>query len=233
MNSSGGSDSESVVFDYHDDDSSIRPRKRQRLTHLSPGEKLQRRKLKNRVAAQAARDRKKAYMDELEELVADLRKENDRLAHENLVLRERQQLSCVNCQNSTPSSSQRLANKLEGGSVAPIDVNSVKTEASMPSFISTLTEPVSGNSKSAVLSPQQKEQMQALLVLMMTSCSLICHKNCSNSAITSSKMQEEQPLDLTTRQNCQAVAQDPLTSFRPQWWGPQQSSWNPSKTMMQ
>ena len=49
-------------------------KKRQRLTHLSAEEKLQRRKLKNRVAAQSARDRKKARMEELEANLKTLQK---------------------------------------------------------------------------------------------------------------------------------------------------------------
>ncbi|XP_074777607.1 X-box-binding protein 1 isoform X3 [Athene noctua] len=64
-------------------------RKRQRLTHLSPEEKALRRKLKNRVAAQSARDRKKARMTELETQVVELEEENQKLLLENRLLRER------------------------------------------------------------------------------------------------------------------------------------------------
>ncbi|KAM4054153.1 X-box-binding protein 1 isoform 2-T2 [Anomaloglossus baeobatrachus] len=67
----------------------IPPRKRQRLTHLTPEEKALRRKLKNRVAAQTARDRKKARMSELEQQVLDLEMENEKLLIENKHLREK------------------------------------------------------------------------------------------------------------------------------------------------
>ncbi|XP_061528605.1 LOW QUALITY PROTEIN: X-box-binding protein 1 [Phycodurus eques] len=64
-------------------------RKRQRLTHLSPEEKALRRKLKNRVAAQTARDRKKAKMGELEQQVLELELENQKLHIENRLLWEK------------------------------------------------------------------------------------------------------------------------------------------------
>ncbi|XP_054466762.1 LOW QUALITY PROTEIN: X-box-binding protein 1 [Anoplopoma fimbria] len=74
-----------------DSNSSTGPpiRKRQRLTHLSPEEKALRRKLKNRVAAQTARDRKKAKMGELEQQVLELELENQKLHIENRLLREK------------------------------------------------------------------------------------------------------------------------------------------------
>ncbi|XP_051279859.1 LOW QUALITY PROTEIN: X-box-binding protein 1 [Dicentrarchus labrax] len=74
-----------------DSNSSAGPpiRKRQRLTHLSPEEKALRRKLKNRVAAQTARDRKKAKMGELEQQVLELELENQKLYIENRLLREK------------------------------------------------------------------------------------------------------------------------------------------------
>merc|ERR1712121_453876 len=62
-------------------------RKRQKLTHLTEEEKMMRRKLKNRMAAQSARDRKKAQMDDLEKLVLRLEKQNAALMKENQNLR--------------------------------------------------------------------------------------------------------------------------------------------------
>ncbi|KAI8505187.1 positive regulation of plasma cell differentiation [Branchiostoma belcheri] len=64
------------------------PRKRRRLTHLTPEEKAMRRKLKNRVAAQTARDRKKAKMDELEVIVAKLEAQNKALQDQNSSLKQ-------------------------------------------------------------------------------------------------------------------------------------------------
>jgi len=83
-------------YDYEDSDQSQYadtdqpPRKRERLTHLSPEEKLFRRKMKNRIAAQTARDRKKALMVDLEETCRRLEEENDTLAVENTKLRRDQ-----------------------------------------------------------------------------------------------------------------------------------------------
>ncbi|XP_054895893.1 LOW QUALITY PROTEIN: X-box-binding protein 1 [Poeciliopsis prolifica] len=81
----------SQVSSDSDSNTSVGPpvRKRQRLTHLSPEEKALRRKLKNRVAAQTARDRKKAKMGELEQQVIELELENQKLHIENRMLREK------------------------------------------------------------------------------------------------------------------------------------------------
>ena len=53
--------------------------KQQGLTHLSHEEKVLRRKLKDRVATQTARNRKKAQMSELKQQVVDKGEENQKM----------------------------------------------------------------------------------------------------------------------------------------------------------
>ncbi|CAN7985204.1 unnamed protein product [Ixodes hexagonus] len=100
-------------------------RKRQRLDHLTREEKIMRRKLKNRVAAQSARDRKKARMDELEEQVTVLQAERNALVAENKLLRKRLQ----QCEEEK----QRLNQRLESQpSSPPAVIKPVKTEPLRP-----------------------------------------------------------------------------------------------------
>lgn len=66
--------------------------KKRRLDHLTWEEKLQRKKLKNRVAAQTSRDRKKARLDELEETVRTQKERNELLKQECAMLRSQNEL---------------------------------------------------------------------------------------------------------------------------------------------
>jgi len=70
-----------------DDKNGSNPRKRKRLDDFTPQERMIRRKLKNRAAAQHARDRKKERMDHLEKVVGQLEVENKELKRNNEELR--------------------------------------------------------------------------------------------------------------------------------------------------
>lgn len=112
------------------------------------------RKLKNRVAAQTARDRKKQRMVELEEMLAEIEAENRRLQFENDVLR--QKTGNLSTENSQLKS--QLGIKCE------MDVVEVQ-----------MTVPVSPESAALNPPPQQEQtptpylnQMTAFLTLILT-----------------------------------------------------------------
>ncbi|KAI1729976.1 X-box-binding protein 1 [Ditylenchus destructor] len=97
------------------------PRKRERLTNLSKEEKLHRRKLKNRVAAQTARDRKKERSIRLEKAVrallhetTNLRADNAKMQRELQQLRTQQQMlqsqGSVNANSSNTLQNVQFAN---------------------------------------------------------------------------------------------------------------------------
>ncbi|CAG0904594.1 unnamed protein product [Darwinula stevensoni] len=76
-----------VKREIEDEEMECPRRKKVKLDHLSSEEKMMRRKMKNRAAAQSARDRKKARMEELECLVKILEEQHSKLAAENKILR--------------------------------------------------------------------------------------------------------------------------------------------------
>lgn len=98
--SSVDSDAEGSVMSMSTNSGGGRKRK---LDHLTPEEKLQRKKLKNRVAAQTSRDRKKAKMEDMEHKIATqadeiktltetckaLRKERDDMRQQYLKIEKR------------------------------------------------------------------------------------------------------------------------------------------------
>lgn len=79
-------DAKKVLATIEDDERNPN-RKRRRLDNLNVEERILRRKLKNRVAAQSARDRKKAHMDQLEISLQRVEKENKFLKKSNEDLR--------------------------------------------------------------------------------------------------------------------------------------------------
>ncbi|XP_059608731.1 X-box-binding protein 1 [Phlebotomus argentipes] len=64
-------------------------RRKHRLDHLTKEEKIERKKMKNRVAAQTSRDRKKMKMENMELAIQVLTEENEQLQERNGVLEER------------------------------------------------------------------------------------------------------------------------------------------------
>jgi len=201
----------------------VSPRKRRRLTHLTPDEKMLRRKLKNRVAAQTARDRKKALMTELEEKVAQLEEENKQLRKQNSTLKEA----------STSLAQENAA--LKSRLTEPVQV-SIKTES----------EPI-GSAAPAV--PLQKEQVQTLSRWMAQYCalvmmvSLVVSSACivktlqTAAAESSSSRKRKQPRPsrrvltedgVLVKQEPTRPSEEPTESPQVEWWGSHQQSWNPS-----
>lgn len=122
-------------------------RKRANLDHLTVEEKLMRRKLKNRVAAQNARDKKRMKMEEMEETIKrledhnrqlairnnKLEKENKALAAENKKLSANNNNTNVNNNNKNNIDASDLSVKVEEEEVdmfAPFTPDSLSTPGS-------------------------------------------------------------------------------------------------------
>merc|ERR1719278_854941 len=99
------------IKEEEDEDEFTPVRKRANLDHLSPEERLMRRKLKNRVAAQNARDKKKAQCEDMEKLINQMSEERRKLVEENSRLQEfnsKLQLDNASLQEENTELKQRL-----------------------------------------------------------------------------------------------------------------------------
>jgi X box-binding protein 1 len=203
-------------FDSDDSSSGGVPKKRRRLTHLSPDEKLLRRKLKNRVAAQTARDRKKALMAELEDKVSQLEEENKLLKRQNFTLKE--------ASSTLAKENAALKSQLADQPLTTIKTDSETTRSAAPAV------------------PLQKEQVQ-ILSRWMTQCftfvvalslmiSWACYKNLQKTANASNrKRKQPRPSRRVSVEETAALttASEPTTEPpHVEWWGSHQRSWNPS-----
>jgi X box-binding protein 1 len=185
-------------------------KKRRRLTNLTHDEKIMRRKLKNRVAAQTARDRKKQRMSELEEAITQLEAQNKQLKAENGSLR----------QFTSALVKENAELKQQMGS-------STNIEPPQTSVVTrTLTE---STSESAVLgTPQQWEQIRSILVQLTTHClmsyllavGLIFSLTCSMNSTKQTSIKREVKEDETLTSSALTPAL--------KWWGRHQRNWNPS-----
>jgi len=217
-----------VIFD--DEVKSNGPvRKRQRLDHLSFEQKLLRRKLKNRVAAQSARDKKKAKMDELEIVVKSLERRQTHLADQNKLLHK----SVAELQAENKELKEELKKRLTAPACVACskrkvadDVNSTTTSPASPSISRDKVVSTPIRSAESINVPQQKEQAvrMALFLIMhgamwaWTVTGILCLMPIAYHYSTNSKL------------NCSALTANSLPvkkKFPDKWWGHHQKAWNP------
>jgi hypothetical protein len=174
-------------------------KKRQRLTHLTAEEKLMRRKLKNRVAAQSARDRKKVKMEELEQSVSILRSQNEQLRNENSLLKEKtRKLVEENQRLKSLNQTIKPMIKTENTIVQVVDVANNNT--CLKRKYSELKDCVEVDESAAFISTVslQKKQLQMsmfhqlIYVLIMYTMNLIKLNNNNNNNKTPSSINKEE-----------------------------------------
>jgi X box-binding protein 1 len=199
-------------------------RKRQRLDHLSTEEKIMRRKMKNRVAAQSARDRKKALMDDLEDKVNLLEKKLASYEKQNRELIAKNEQLCKRNEELMKRLQEReLESKVSKSIIGQVESSSTEAGHSVKAVGHASSINVSLPKKQACPLVTALWMMHCVgsMILKPTSCSTPC-KTSLPSTIATMNPRRQAILEKVLRMMQRVQPSE-------KWWGPQQSAWNPSK----
>ena len=206
--------------------------KKRRLDHLSWEEKLQRKKLKNRVAAQTSRDRKKAKFEQMEEALKELFKRNESLLQECKQLRtQNQRLTDDNIE---------LRGKLEQSWCANCTRNrTVERDSQSGSAASEILPPQGLETRSAAVPSSKRAQQQAFWKLVLA---CLLYRTSSTNWTQMGQTSILSRLNGLQRASCKISPETWKLLLRKQimknerlmdqrvhlkWWGRHQNNWNP------
>lgn len=232
------------------------PGRKRKLDHLTYEEKVQRKKLKNRVAAQTSRDRKKKQMDEmmvtieqqakkinsLEKRCDHLQNERDKItAKYEKLQHEHQKLKLKannknEARNTIPEEHKYTRNASELDSC--VGSLSIKTEGSAESQkpLLKVTKMENESTKPSAHS-QKKSDVKALLKIILL---CLLYKNSSKISTSNSISKNlQKAFSRMSHQTWKQVFQEASLQLPKmkaknshclnQWWGPATREWNPPK----
>lgn len=217
--------------------------KKRRLDHLTWEEKIQRKKLKNRVAAQTSRDRKKAKMDEMESTIKTLTLQTDILRNKCDTLESINQ-SLLDKNSKLDRQVQELQQQIEelqrqqSLQNAPPETGCVgfSSNNSLRSAVSNY--PLQKGMELKSTRRDLKESTHKATLWKIVALCLL-YKTCSKTSTQANLRSLPRAYSQISPQTWKALiqqaammmpkAQAVQSDCLDQWWGPQQKSWNPAK----
>ncbi|XP_050436723.1 X-box-binding protein 1 isoform X2 [Adelges cooleyi] len=206
-----------------DMDMPLKPAKRTYVKNISPEEKILRKKLRNREAAQLSRDKKKAQFNILSGMVHGLRKENLQLKNEVEALRyDQEQLMAEN---------ERLREQLAESS----RLEAVATEPCTPVVNDRISIEGPAVSDRHPLQKGKRNRMSytmlccQILYLLMTVQSSVTYSCQTMLAWTGLTLKFQNVWKKLQTNYLSKVFS--MTLILMKWWGAHQRSWNPAKIL--
>lgn len=235
------------------------PGRKRKLDHLTFEEKVMRKKLKNRVAAQTSRDRKKKQMEEMQDTIdlqckriTNLERRCDQLSSErDKVLAKYEKLekdyqklkARTNTKQPTNNipEEHKYCSAFEDTSDSCVGSLSIKTEGSAVShkpLLKVTKMEIESTKPSFKVHSQKKSEVKALLKVIML-CLLYKSSSKTSSSTNSTLSNLQKVFSKMSRQTWkqmlhQASLQMPKAKAANShclnnWWGPSTKEWNPPK----